>query len=503
MDKIHVLQIGKENWNQVYRVPDHVELVYVSELGKDWRESVDVVFIDRQPEEQEYDILHKMIKAHTLFITEHVVMDEPMRYLYDCKCGQELHRDQVQKFLIQEAGFYFSKPYGEKYSLKNLAVAETYQGDVLWKGNRELVLRGYFGNQMQQAAYWRNNVPLFRNQVLDLWLEYKKDPGVEIELEVVQFAAGSLSTVLACWRFDEHQLQQVVRIKGDKGDGPIFVSVRAKGEGELRIIALHDRYSRGTHGYFLPGGIRRVTSEREEMFAYFDPGDRKPPLNVYFSGHKEREGFEGQHMMKKMGCPYLLISEARLEGGCFYLGSEEYEALFVDVIQKYMQELGFSSDQVVFWGLSMGTTGAVYYGCDIHPHALMLGKPLLNLGDIAANEKNLRPGDFSTSLDVVDYLTPEMTKQEDKVRFLNQRIWNKFDSADWGKTKFIVSYMLEDDYDPRGYRELLKHLHTEGAQIYGRGVHGRHNDNSGAIIQWLEYQARRLLEEDFGRRVQN
>lgn len=498
MDKIRVLQLGAEDWNKVYTVPNHVELINVPVFHQPPKETFDIVFLDRQPLEEEYEVLHKETKAHTLFLTENAVMNQQLQYLYDCKCGKKMNRGQVQEFLLKEARFYFSKPYGEKYSLNNLCVAENFHGEITWNGNREMVLRGSFGKQMKQAAYWKNNIPLFRNQVIDLWLEYQKDPGVRIELQLVQFASGSLSTVINRWRFDETQLENVVQIEGNKGDGPIFASICASGEGQLRIIALHDRYSRGKHGYFLPGGIRMVSSQREELFAYFDPGDRKPPLNVYFSGYKTREGFEGYYMMKNMGCPFLLIAETRLEGGCFYMGSEEYEAMYAQVIRKYMEELGFTGDQVILFGLSMGTTGAAYYSCNIHPHAVMLGKPLMNLGDIAANEKLLRPGGFSTSLDVLEYLAPPEEKA--KVKYLNQKFWKKFDAADWSRTKFIVSYMIEDDYDSNGYRDLLDHLQSEGVQVYGKGIHGRHNDNSGAIVQWLTRQFQRLLEEDFGRR---
>lgn len=180
------------------------------------------------------------------------------------------------------------------------------------------------------------------------------------------------------------------------------------------------------------------------------------------------------------------------------MGDQEYEAMFAQVIRKYMEELGFTGDQVILFGLSMGTTGAAYYGCNIHPHAVMLGKPLMNLGDVAANEKRHRPGGFSTSLDMLEYLTPPEGK--DEIQCLNEKFWKKFDAADWSRTKFIVSYMIEDDYDANGYRDLLDHLRSEGVQVYGKGIHGRHNDNSGAIVQWLTRQFHRMLEEDFGRR---
>ncbi len=47
-------------------------------------------------------------------------------------------------------------------------------------------------------------------------------------------------------------------------------------------------------GDFISGGKRIVDpATREDIAYYFNPGDLKPPLNVYFSGAREREGFEG------------------------------------------------------------------------------------------------------------------------------------------------------------------------------------------------------------------
>ena len=44
----------------------------------------------------------------------------------------------------------------------------------------------------------------------------------------------------------------------------------------------------------------------------FHPGDLKPPLNVYFSGYRTAEGFEGYFMMKRMNAP-----ATALVGGAF------------------------------------------------------------------------------------------------------------------------------------------------------------------------------------------
>ena len=49
------------------------------------------------------------------------------------------------------------------------------------------------------------------------------------------------------------------------------------------------------------------------------------------------------------------------------------------------------------------------------------------------------------------------------------------------------------------YAALLSHLQSEGAQVYGKGLHGRHNDNTGGIVNWFTGQFEKLLREDFGR----
>jgi accessory secretory protein Asp2 len=282
--------------------------------------------------------------------------------------------------------------------------------------------------------------------------------------------------------------------------GPVFISLHVKGHGKLKIVALHDRYSRRGHGVFLPGGERYVASNREEIFHYFDPGDLKPPLCVYFSGYKTMQGFEGYFMMKRLGCPFLLIAEPRLSGGCFYMGTEEYEKACADIIRRRMEELGFSNDQVILSGLSMGTFGALYYGCDILPHAMILGKPLASIGLVAENERLHRPGGFPTSLDVLNYIAGDT--DDASVQRLDDKFWNKFDATDWRSSKFIVAYMIEDDYDSKAYDMLISHLKTDGAQLYGKGIHGRHNDATGDIVAWFIGQYERVLIEDFSRRIE-
>lgn len=181
------------------------------------------------------------------------------------------------------------------------------------------------------------------------------------------------------------------------------------------------------------------------------------------------------------------------------MGTPEYEAMIVNMIRKHIDELGFQMSDVVMSGLSMGTYGALYYGCDIRPHAVIIGKPLASIGDVAANETYYRPGGFPTSMDVLLYHQGDTGTND--VQKLNRRFWEKFDRTNWSKSKFVVAYMIEDDYDMTAYQKLLSHLHDGGVQVYGKGLHGRHNDATGGIVQWFLHQYKKVLIEDFGRKL--
>lgn len=499
MDEIRVLQIGSKDWNDVYQLPQDVIVKYYEVFTKAPKAPFDIVFLERAPLEAELEPLYRGTKAYCLFALDRLKLESRAKDFFERKKGKLISEAEIQVFLQQEARFFYPKPYGEKFNQWAIAIAQGFSGSVRWIGNYSVELQGEYGERLQQIAYWRNNIPVFERQMLDFWLEYEKEPEVELSLSVTKFSNGSVSDVIDYWEFGEKELQQVVQIDNKQSGGWIFVSLQARGKGKLQIIALHDRHSRGKHGYFLPGGERYVTSQREEIFCYYNPGDRKPPLNVFFSGYKTRQGFEGYYMMERMGAPYLLVAEPRLEGGSFYMGSGEYEQMMVNMIRKYMDELGFSAEQVVMAGLSMGTYGAMYYGCDILPHAIILGKPLASVGNIARNLRLHRPESFDTSLDVLRYLGGNT--DERGVRELNDRFWNKFDRANWEHSKFIVAYMIEDDYDSDAYNTLISHLDSAGVQVYGKGLHGRHNDNTDGIVSWFSSQYDKILREDFSRKA--
>jgi len=498
-EAIRVLQLGNQDWSSSLELPNYIEFSYEEQFEEAPRTPFGLVFIGRAISQKEEKELQLATKAHCLYVIEGTEINESLEYLIACKCGKFLQEEEIQAFMLHEARNYFPKPYGEKYQLGKMAIAQGFLGRVFWNGNYSVELDGEYGQDFEQIVYWRNNIPIFEGQAIDFWLEYKKEPGVEIQLVVTQFQSHTISTIQQKWVFSEEQLKDIVTVDNQMPTGPVFTSIMAKGKGKLEIIALHDRYSRRGHGLFLPGGERYVTKEREEIFYYFDPGDMKPPLNVYFSGYKTMQGFEGYYMMRKMGCPFLLIAEPRLEGGCFYMGSQEYEKALADIVNAHLEKLGFSNEELILSGLSMGTYGALYYGCDLLPHAMILGKPLASIGDVAKNERLHRPGGFPTSLDMLHYIAGNT--DETAIQLMNDRFWNKFRSADFKKSKFVVAYMIEDDYDMTAYDKLISNLKSEGVQVYGKGIHGRHNDATGPIASWFKSQYEQILSNDFSRRI--
>ncbi|MBR5578877.1 MAG: accessory Sec system protein Asp2 [Lachnospiraceae bacterium] len=494
MIKVLVLEAeGKK-----YHVPEDIVIESSPYFQTKVKKPYDLVIIDKIPEKEELAFLYEATKEYCLYITADIQLQEEALQFFNRKMGKRIEKQEIPVFLQTEAKNYFPSSYGEKFGFNNFSISQKFKGKIRWTGNYSVHLEGDFGEELKQIGFWRNNIPIDKGQALELWLEYKKDANVELALTVVHFASGTISTVEQQWFFTQEDMKQPVIIDNRKSYGPIFVYLSARGKGTLDIIALHDRYSRRGHGYFIPGGERYVTSEREEVFAYFNPGDLKPPLHIYFSGYKTKQGFEGYHLMKSMKSPFLLIAEARLEGGSFYLGSKEYEELLIGIMKKYRDQLGFTGSDVIMSGLSMGTFGALYYSPDLLPHSVVLGKPLASIGYIAENERIKRPSGFPTSLDVLKYVKNHY-KKEDREE-VNEIFWEKLEKVHWGDTKFVISYMIEDDYDSNAYQNLITRLDPKGIQIYGKGIHGRHNDNTYEIVRWYRSQLKKILREDYNRR---
>ena len=501
MKTVRVLQLGTKDYRESMQLAECAEWYYEPCFSELPEKDFDVAVLDREVTEEEFDYLIRFLRAYCLFVTKTVSVrgNSITGELFIRKKGKKISEEELTHLLREDLPDYFSGSYGEKFQPQELSVAQGFQGRILWRGFQCVDLDGDYGDELTQILFWRNNIPLYEKSAIEFWLEYAKDDTVEIALEIslIRFRYGADPILEKVWTFSEDELRDIVYVEntGEKR-GHMFASIKAKGQGHLRITALHDRYSRRGKGNFIPGGQRAVTSEREEIFYYFDPGNLRPPLNVYFSGYKTQEGFEGYYMMRRIGHPFLLISEARVEGGSYYMGSEEYENMLEQIIRDHMDELGFLNSQVILSGLSMGTFGALYYGCRIRPNTILMGKPLASIGNVADNKRIKCPEGSHSWLDVLHKMNGSLS--QDAVRRLNNRFWDRFDCTDWSKTRFAAAYMIEDDYDGDAYQQLQTHLKDAGAKIYGKGLHGRHNDNTPGIVSWFLKQYREIIRKDFG-----
>jgi accessory secretory protein Asp2 len=209
------------------------------------------------------------------------------------------------------------------------------------------------------------------------------------------------------------------------------------------------------------------------------------------------EGFEGYFMMAGLGCPFLLVTDPRLEGGRFYLGSVELENQLVEVIRECVDSLGFREEDLIFSGLSMGAFAALYYGSQFKAHAIIAGKPIVDLGYVAERGRLVRPNDFFTIFDIVNFWKRERRAgNSSTVDGFTQDLLTRWNGTPgFGDTKILMSYMLQDDYDDEAYYALLNSQTGKPTTVIARGYQGRHNDDSASVVTWFSTQYRRVIDE--------
>lgn len=522
--KIHILQLGNLDWSQSTPIPENMEWHWIRDDQIEEFVAADKALKKKNKKlrEEGLEVTEKEVHYSALLVTSTAV-GEAIKQLGDFfapyevfyperfrqmpltqdleefltkKLAQTVNDDDREALFIQMSKRLFSGQYGAKLHMTDIVLAPDYNGKKWYEGKQYFHLLSDFGREFRPLAQFRYNIAITKDVPLKLWLEYQATAGIELQLHVSLFPSGSPDYIAKDWTFDSHDMEKQVEIDADV-DGVLAFSIYAKGAGDLKLGALHYRFSRGQWGDFILGGQVFADKNRQEFISYFSPGDFKPPLNVYFSGFRGAEGFEGYWMMRNMGAPFLLFSDPRLEGGGFYLGSEEYEQAIVDRVKECLDYLGFTNEQLIFSGISMGTYGSLYYSTRIQPHAIIIAKPLANLGTIGENERLNRPNVFPTSLDLLKiHGGADVSLAVEK---LNNRFWDKFREVTYDKTTLALSYMKNDDYDDKAFYQLVEESQHNQSKIIGKGWLGRHNDNSTAVTVWFVQQYRRILDNDFGR----
>lgn len=476
-EKIRVLQIGSQNWSDLLIMPETIDWSYclptdyqislIDSKGKPVAPFSVILFTDELDYEDSYEDLLDFAMPYSVFYNNRITDTKLQARLFTSKLAEAMDMTAPEELVKQLAQNFFPSQEGSKTDMRYIDVSENFSGQVSYEGNSFTVFEGDFGQEFQPLLTWRYNSLHLSGQSLNFWLEYLKNGDLSLNLKVYSFAE-STSDIVEVNSFLESDLKDQLTIGArDKNHYLSFV-LYVKGRGKLKVGALHQRRSREHFGQLIVGGQRLVDNHRQELIAYFSPGDLKPPLNVYFSGYRPAEGFEGYWMMSQLKAPFILIGDPRLEGGSFYLASKQLEKQVTDFITEKLDYLGFNSQEMIMSGLSMGTLGATYYASQLQPHAVILGKPLFSLGNVAKNGYRIRPDDFGTAFDIVHFLTGSLN--QDSLEQLDLKFWQAIDQADLSRTFFAMAYMKDDDYDPTAYLDFLDRVQGKKLRLFLKGL---------------------------------
>ena len=501
-----ILQVGTDNWAHHYEIPENMDWYYFSPdsslalrkvMEMEGVTSFQAILIeDGQYLANSLSFIYH-IEPYTLFYNQDFkTTDLGILDFLKKRCAQAVDFSNPQQLLNDLSTSLFGGGYGDKLFPSSIQIHPSFEGSISYQGFENVTLGGDFGDDFQQVAYWSYNIVVNRSLPIELWLEYERSEHVDFRFRIQKIVSGSISDIAEDLIFTEKDLEKAIVIEQDY-DTYLSVSVEARGNGKLQLGSLHQRWSRKQFGKFVLGGNILHDESRDEINYFFYPGDFKPPLAVYFAGFRPAEGFEGYFMMKNLGCPFILFSDPRLEGGAFYLGTDELEGKVKETIAHYLDYLGFDRKDLILSGLSMGTFPALYYGASFEPHAIIVGKPLANLGTIASRGRLDAPGVSNLAFDCLIHHTGGRSSQD--MTELDQRFWKVFKQANFSKTTFGLSYMKDEDMDPKAYEQLVSYLCNTGAKILSKGTAGRHNDDTDTNVAWFIHFYRMVLENGFGR----
>lgn len=441
-------------------------------------------------------VLQQLPANHTIF-EAHSNIDPDLYTLFNLRnyCFLDFDKSLTKKLI----DCFVVKPIGTKLGMNDMYFTNEFKGNISLNGNESVCFDGTGRAEAIKVMGWAINIFYGDDTNVEFYPECKvSTPKSELIFKIQIFKLDdTLENTITVTKTKDNLVKPTL-IHFEK-QGYIYVSayIRGAGKAKFSIGQCHVLPYRHGKGDLSFGGESIVDTDylNGRILFYFDAGNMKPPLNVYFGGFNRGDFFEGYGMLKKMESPFILVSDTRLIGGAFYIGSQELETKLIDFINKKLALLHFSEEQLILAGLSMGTFGALYYASSLHPRAIVIGKPLSNIGSIALNEKVKRPGGFPESLDLLlmkncDFLVNNATS-------LNEKFWKKFKNGNFTKTIFVIAYMKQDDYDPQAFLEISNYLKSEqlNVKIIHKGLIGRHNDNTSGIVEFFTKQWENLLND--------
>lgn len=407
--------------------------------------------------------------------------------------------EELSKYLNQT---FYSGQLGFKFIFDNIRFEPYFKGKIEQNGHNYIKFIDKDIKEYQKVANWGGPLVVAGDTLWEIRTEFKRqNETTNIRLDVSMIDPQT-NEIYYTHGYENDELNHLLPLKISNHGAYIFIEISIKGSDiDLDVGQISLRQARDGRGTLLIGEKEMVDDEamNEQLYYYFDPGDLKPPLVVYFSGFRFSLGVEGVFMLRELKAPSLIFGEQRVLGGAFYVGGKKFEKEIIRIIQATLKKLGFTSDQLILSGLSMGTYASLYYSSYLDPQWVVVGKPLTKLGDIAANERINRPNSFSTSLDILQRLTGGIS--DENIEQANNIFWDSFKGHDHSKTNFVITYMKEDDYDMNAFDDLYSYLHQESpkSRIIHKGLTGRHNDDTAGIVEWFLMQIRNILTAKYGR----
>ncbi|TLQ04825.1 accessory Sec system protein Asp2 [Pediococcus stilesii] len=498
----------------IYRVADNNEeeilvnkqaVISGGQLNSKYRGSIFLVTGQNFLEKSQVSTL-RALPANSIIIDDKLVISADVERALELKNPQFIDFKNTQDLAKQIKKYFFAGQLGYKLNFDKVRFNPSFMGTITQLGHNSFKVESKNNNQYEKVMSWHAPLGIAPNTEWDVILEHERltlTTNLKLRLSLVN-PQNERRYLLKDIKNDE--LNQDIKIDVAPQGGYLVAEIFVKGSDiSFEIGQIHVRHSRGHRGEMLIGEHEIIDESQlnSSVLYYFDSGDFKPPLNVYFSGFRTAEGVEGGIMMRNLKSPSLIFGDQRILGGSFYVGSSKIQKGIIEVIKQTMEKLNFEPNDLIFSGLSMGTYAALYYSSFLSPAWVIIGKPLVNLGTIAGNERINRPNGFPTSLDVLLRLTGDVNHEN--LMKANNIFWDVFSKNGHKGTNFVIAYMENDDYDQYAFDQLTEYLHESvpESRIIHKGLVGRHNDATGELIQWYLQQYRNILETEYGKKFED
>ncbi|MFR0611958.1 accessory Sec system protein Asp2 [Limosilactobacillus balticus] len=480
---MNVLQLGAQNWADKYKIPNEINWTY-NTYPHAGIQKFDLVIITEgvQLEDDLWRKLQWQVPPYCVLYSPFAEKDLSKAGLNFIKC-QEARQivEEPQELINQLPVRFFHGQSGMRLAPTKLLLNNPV-GAFVDDGHLTLKIEA---NEWTNLGSYQQNIYIDPQRLFKFSLEYNRQTNVKVRLRViVQPGAGDGNPKDQYFlNFSKNNEEQELPIKLKDVPRYANVSLEVLGKGELTLGVLHARWSRKDYGEFFTGGKRLVDSVTGEDIAYyFNPGDLRPPLHVYFSGARGLEGFEAYPLFRRNHTPALLFTDPRLAVGQFYTG-EKIESQIKTTIIRTLRKLGFSRQQLVLNGISMGTYPAIKLGAQLSPYAINVAKPTVNLGQVALRARLERPDEFDTIFDIDRQLVSSLNSEQ--LEQLDMDFWDLINQNDLTKTRLYVGYMKNDDYDNLAIKRMQENAVIQNARLFvSKGFPGRHNDNR-AVVQWF------------------